>query len=191
VAALTIPTLLQNTNQAELKVAWKRNFASLSSAFLQLANEKGGSIKGLYTADYDGAAQLANDLSTKLSYIKKCTGYTEIQGNCFVSAYTGGDRTLGFVLSNGALIDIVIITQNCDNGTPGDPTNWGGRCGMILTDVNGFKKPNAYGQDTFAASYMLDGRVVPYGSQQDGGGGYLMGVCPSDPGVCAAKYLYE
>jgi len=130
VAALTIPTLLQKTNEAELKVAWKRDFAILSSAFLQLANDKGGTIKGLYTADNPGvgAGQLANDMSNYLSVIKKCTP-ADFQGNCFHNQ--GGFKllngnptiynvysTTALILSNGTMVHIFPITANCDDGTP-------------------------------------------------------------------------
>jgi len=76
---------------------------------------------------------------------------------------------------------------------------WGGRCGVFDIDTNGFKPPNVFGRDIFTVSYMPDGRLAPYGSQQDGGGGYL-GLDPSitcvpgngsGGGGCAAKFLYE
>ena len=213
VAALTIPTLLQKTNDAELKTAWKRDFAILSSAFLQLTNDKGGTIKGLYTEDIPGvgAGQLANDMSNYLGVIKKCTGYNPL-GNCIPSegkllngtswvGSTNVNHNSGLILSNGALVHINVITANCDNGTLGDLNNWGGRCGVFDIDVNGFKKPNTVGKDNFSASFMSDGRIVPYGSQQDGGCAGCVSISTTcvqgstdsaNTGHgCAAKYLYE
>jgi len=62
VAALTIPNLLQNTNQAELKAAWKKTFADVSQAVTLLVNDNGGTLAGAYT----DANAFANALSNKL-----------------------------------------------------------------------------------------------------------------------------
>ena len=67
VAALTIPTLLQKTNDAELKTALKRDYGILAAGKL-IANNNGGSLANV-AFSYD---QLKNLFLPHFNYIKTC-----------------------------------------------------------------------------------------------------------------------
>jgi len=85
VAALTIPTLLQNTNQAELKAAWKKDFADIRQAAMLITNDNGGSYLGLCstTGSLEGSVCYKNLFANKLNYIKSCETTEQTYGNCW------------------------------------------------------------------------------------------------------------
>jgi len=210
VAALTIPTLLQNTNQAELKTALKRDFADLQQATLLIKNDNGGTLVNAFIngiVDQSGTENLKNAFKGKLSYIKDCTGTSYYGGSgtgssqegCWHLAnqrwYLNGtilttDATHpGLVLSNGTLMVFYLNSNTCSAST-GDYTS----CGWIGFDVNGFKKPNTVGKDIFYASLTNDG-LIPQGARSyldpssDCNLSNTMGT--NTGGGCTVKYLYE
>jgi len=211
VAALTIPTLLQNTNLAELKVAWKRDFAEINQATTLMTNENGGALAGVYA---DGNAMI-NAYATHLNYIKKCssgsnapegTGCNHVSGaNGFVYKLSGekagGSDVAGpsLILSNGSLLAYDHISSACDWNAPNVNRNPNrDACGYAVIDVNGFKAPNTFGKDIFSFYILNSGGILPYGIQ----GSYHANVpvshsCdiatyPSTDGQnCSADYLYQ
>ena len=204
VAALTIPTLLQNTNQAELKAALKRDFADLSQATLSIKNDLGGSLVNAFPgANSMGSEALKNAFKAKLSYIKECSGTPEFGGSgtglsaegCWhvTNAWQNlngikriGEDHPGLILNNGTLVNFGIYESNCSLSN-GDFK----ACGDITFDVNGFKPPNTIGKDIFAVSLTGDG-IIPFGAR-----GYFdvndttNGCLSTARGWgCAAKFLY-
>jgi len=210
VAALTISTLLQNTNQAELKTALKRDFADLSQATLQIINDNGGSLVNAFkngTGDLKDSENLKNAFKSKLSYIKECSGIPSFGGSgagakiegCWNDGnwkYLNGTPVVsdpqslpGLVLSNGTLLNFGINKSACTY-----PTGDYYRCGAINFDVNGFKPPNMFGKDIFQVSIITNG-LLPDGAQ-----GYydpssdcnLSNTMGTNLGYgCTALYLYQ
>jgi len=205
VAALTIPTLLQNTNQAELKTALKRDFADLSQATLSIKNDLGGSLVNAFPGEGLGSDALKNAYRGKLNYIKECggTGSWGTSGNgasadgCWHAAdgwqylngtkFSGTMTTPGLILNNGTLMYLYITSSSCST-LVGDYY----RCGEITFDVNGFKKPNTVGKDIFVAVITNDG-ILPMGARGYNDPDTSINGCYSTAyGYgCAAKYLYE
>jgi len=212
VAALTIPTLLQNTNQAELKAAWKKEFADINQATMEIANEKGGSLAGAFA----GGNEMINAYAAHLNYIKICydgTSYLPEGSSCghvggdngFVYKLSGGKAggsSVGgpsIVLNNGSMFGIDYISPNCNWAAPNVNRNPNrDACGYAYIDVNGFKKPNTQGKDIFAFYILNSGGILPYGIQ----GSYHANVpashsCdiinyPNSAGEnCSADYLYQ
>ena len=210
VAALTIPTLLQNTNQAELKTALKRDFADLSQATLSIKNDLGGSFVNAFPGDWTGSESLKNAFKGKLSYIKECRGTTTWGGSgtgasaegcwhganewqALSGAKLAEETPSGLILSNGTLMFFISERSNCTL----DLNPYGGtykRCGFIDIDVNGFKKPNTMGKDIFEFSVTSD-TLIPAGAQ-----GFFVPEITCIEGStditnrghgCTAKYLYE
>ena len=202
VAALTIPTLLQNTNQAEFKTALKRTFADLSQATIMIRNEKGGSLKNAFgNSNLADSENLKNAYRDKLSYIKDCSGDADNGGTstgvsdlgCWHKTnqwqyLNGGNpgirKDAGLILSNGTLIYFDVNSSSCA-GQTGDYY----RCGFIIFDVNGFKKPNTIGKDIFAVN-ITDSELIPIGAR----GFYDSSTDCTSTGYgfgCTAKFLYE
>jgi len=188
IAALTIPTLLQNTNQAELKATWKKEFADLNQATISIVNDAGGTFKGSFSNGVDARDKYLS----KLSYIKSCSG-SRWEGCWHIpnesSGYDGTPNPVNFnipgaILSNGTLITFLGFNPDCT-------TNWGDDfnfCGELVVDVNGFKKPNAYGKDIFAA-FITENLLLPRGAHESFTDCIGVG---SESGIsCSATYLYE
>ena len=205
IAALTIPTLLQNTNQAEFKVALKRDFADLQQATLSIKNDAGGSLVNAFrngTGDAKDSENLKNAYREKLSYIKDCSGTADNGGITNGGASTlgcwhtsnnwkylngstiPGSNTPGLILSNGTLAYFGMYKSDCSR-PDGDYTV----CGYIDFDVNGFKKPNTVGKDIFELA-LTDSGLIPTGAR--GSIDPSTDCTPTGNGFsCTAKYLYE
>jgi len=193
VAALTIPTLLQNTNDAELKVALKRDFADLSQATLLIKNDFGGSLTNAFPGDLLGSESLKNAFKGKYSYIKECHGIASYGGSGTGASAEGcwhvanawrnlnGTKRIdainqpGLILNNGILMNFSLYKSDCSILSGGSYRT----CGDIIFDVNGFKTPNTIGKDIFAVS-ITDQQLIP-----------SVYECPGDGWGCAAKFLYE
>jgi len=154
VAALTIPTLLQNTQQAEIKVAWKKAFGNVKQAYMQAVNDHGTGF-GAYgdTAHPNGVAKM-NAIMSKMNVIKTCNGNTF--GNCWAPGGVSYDNPAYNIPGYGGLFSI----EN-QNGRMGFVTN-DGMCWIIYNDnyaafaidLNGFKPPNKWGHDVL--NFFID-----------------------------------
>ena len=183
VAALTIPTLLQNTNQAELKTAWKKSYADINQAALQIINDDGGSLVNMFNSNDD----IANAFNAKLSTIKTCSSPNS-PGNCFhnTAKWESLDGSLlgpwtlaGAILNNGTLVDYRFDSKECVS-----------YCGFIIVDVNGFKEPNVVGKDIFGI-FLKDNGTKPHGDVEGQTSACLTGSGSGAGWGCSSRYLYE
>jgi len=182
-AVITIPTLLQNIDNKQNKTAWKKTFADLSQASMQILQENSGSFKEVFSDKIDTYASenVKDAFASKLNVIKNCSGPVPLyngNGNgaskdgCWHMGvgsvrYLNGENQLtesddtedspGLVLSNGSLIRFYIEKSDC-SAKIGNVY----KCGVIAVDVNGFKKPNTIGKDIFFA-YITETSIVPLG----------------------------
>jgi len=197
VAALTIPTLLQNTNQAEFKTALKKDYGDLVQAYTELSAENSG-IETVFSS-VNGSANATNAFLTKLSYIKNCGTGMGCLYNTMLKNLDGStsmehlDYTFSVtypnyakaILSNGSMI--MIYNPGCSSIVGNSPLQE--NCGSIYIDVNGAKPPNTGGKDFFVFWITKTG-IYPRGSFGDGyscsiGNDYITSW------GCAYKYLYE
>jgi len=195
VAALTIPTLLQNTNQAELKTALKREYANWTQAYLQLSAENGG-IEAVFSGDGSASADAnaMNAFLTKFSYIKNCgsgmgcwytTAQKALDGSTLYENFDADfNNNYGkAILADGSMIIMKDKVGICNFGTGDGPLNE--TCALFGIDVNGAKPPNTRGKDYFLFWITKTG-IYPFGSFNDGN------ICVgNDSNGCAYKYLYE
>ena len=112
IAAMTVPTLMNNTNAQEFRSALKKAISSLNQAI-----EKEYAMEGLNVGDFDSANALVNDLFGKnLQVIEK-------DGSKFITA-------------DGMIFNVTSFTpSSCDFENENS-------CGTITIDVNGEKGPN-------------------------------------------------
>lgn len=158
VAAITIPTLMKSTNDAELKNKWKKEFSALVQATNSMKNENGGGMTGLFTS---GASSMLSEYSKYLSVNKTCLTDSETE-RCIASRYykgldgtgSGGTDALnipGIMLNDGtSVVFYQSGTQalNCDR-VLGATLPLSQTCGNLYVDVNGLKPPNVLGKDLF------------------------------------------
>lgn len=192
VASIIIPTLLQDSQDAELRTAWKKVFAEISSATARIASDNGGSLLNLCAIDGTQHNCFKNYYLNYLSIVKSCnTGQT--LGYCWHnngewkklsgSTYTGWIDPAGIVLNNGALLYIRYQSPSC---TYADGTVY--MCGDIVIDVNGFKNPNTVGKDIYGV-YIQQNSIKPTGTQGDTNGSNC--ISSGTGWGCGAKYLYQ
>jgi type II secretory pathway pseudopilin PulG len=153
ISSIVIPAVIQDSQNAELKAAWKKTYSDIYQAASRAAQDNAGTLAGLITTDDNSLLYM---LKSYLSMTKEClrgssTGICwhsdntwyylngNLADNSYMS-YTLHSWASGAILSNGALLKFVTTNEAmCSSGL----------CGWILVDVNGFKKPNIIGKDIF------------------------------------------
>lgn len=188
VAAMTIPTLLKNTQDAELKNAWKREYSIVEQATAQLRNDNGGTLTGLF--DTIPSTELRDAYAPYLRYVQSCilsqyavTGVSPCWSidQKYLNGSPWGGYNLknrpGLVLNDGA--SFIFFNDGYNSSTFCTPAHW---CWQIWVDVNGLKPPNVTGRDIFII-YVNPDKNIPDSSNDcvSTGGGY----------GCSAKYLSE
>ena len=134
IAAISVPSLIQKTNSAELKTAYKKAFAVANQALDQALYD--GKIKE-QPAKHDTTGASLDNFNAFKSYfkvVKEC--YNNNNNECWDS--TGElsmqsqpiATTPAFIDNSGVAWSLFSHNEN-----------------IILIDTNGFKKPNWYGKD--------------------------------------------
>lgn len=200
VAAFTIPTLMQKTQDRELKASWKKEYSAFANATNQILSENGGTMASAGITSNDDT--LRDLYGSYMHVIKKCdrTGayQNSIKGTCWHNDYTwkqlnNGDISYGnnddlltgafsgFVLADGSMAKFSTNMNACANGAFG----YDAKCGYIIIDVNGFKKPNVIGRDIFGMT-VFGTKLAPFDTA-------TFGNCDtsSTGWGCAAYYLYQ
>lgn len=173
VAAITIPVLMNNVQDAQLKTAWKKEYSVISQAYSSLVTDNGGNAEGLFNSP----ASLISVLSPYLRIIKTCAS-SAAEGcwspagtlkNSAGTATTGmptnaGDTsfsTAGIVLQDGTY---VLFQQYTGYSCPLSvyTGNLYNTCGYALIDVNGSKPPTQIGKDVYLI-FFTDVKVLPAG----------------------------
>ncbi|MDD3150879.1 MAG: prepilin-type N-terminal cleavage/methylation domain-containing protein [Candidatus Gastranaerophilales bacterium] len=207
IASIVTPMLFGTTSEAELKAAWKKSYSDLSQATMMIIADNGGTLLGAFPGDNAGTEDLKNAYASKLNIIKDCSGTTGY-GGTESGASTGGCWHAGanswyylngtgknnvgepgLIINNGSLMLFYIGSSNCSSSV-GTYT----RCGFIVVDVNGFKKPNTVGKDIFYANITTNA-LIPEGAKgwQDPSTTCIESSTATDNygRGCSAKYLYE
>jgi len=175
IASIVIPGLIADTQNAELKMAWKKTFADFSQAVTRLKIDQGGSLAGLFTS-HD---TFRNAFLPYLNYTKLCNADSLLGSNGCWSAFGSYYQLSGQIhndytsysrlaLNNGILLTFFLINSNCvSNSSQWTDTPNHDSCGSISFDINGFKGPNKIGKDIFAAQITKSGSILPSGIQGD------------------------
>lgn len=166
VAAMTIPILIKNTQDAEFKAALKKDYSILLQAQKQIALNNGGdfsfAIAGCTTAIHNC---LKNAFKSELSIVAECD--TGNMSNCLsspdvkylnnddptgstITAYYAG---AGLVLKDGTTLAFFLDKADCTNTFYTPYTN---NCGWMYVDVNGLKPPNQWGKDFYSFLIFAD-----------------------------------
>lgn len=171
VAAMTIPTLMNKTNELEYKIGLKKGYSVISQAFASLINDNGGTAENLCTSgDY---ACFRDAMGKYINFIKTCdinvTGCWTTNNITYLNNYasTGSvyKGTPTAVLKDGSELGFEYGDSTCSS-------NWYSQvvgftvCGAMVLDVNGNKSPNTVGKDQFQF-WVLKDRILPFGSKGD------------------------
>lgn len=167
VAALTIPSLINNTNQKELITKYKKSFSVLNSATKQIVALNGSidtssaanvvtQYKSVMFAPKD--ALLNDGINFSPSKIYKYYKTTTNAGYDYSAA-----AQPAFVASDGVAYSYGIVDANCNTTIAGVFS----ACGLWYIDVNAAKGPNMWGYDFFQVVLVLrngEYRIIPFGA---------------------------
>ena len=192
VAAMTIPTLINNTNKQEYVSRIKKTYSTFATVTNKIIAEE-GNPKASVGGWASSSENIYNLYKKHLSIAMDCSN----GDGCFGTGYykflnLGNTDAIGLqkntrykvVLADGVSVLFEKIADDCVN-------NYGGtsdRCAVIDVDVNGAKGPNQWGRDLFGFVIKEDG-LVPRGCDDtnwcgsSGTGGYGFG--------CTCKVLRE
>ena len=161
IAAMTIPTLINKTNNQEYISRLKKTYSTLSQATKQIISDE-----GLPRADMGGWATsneaIYNMYKKYLSNAKECNigetcftpiDYKKYNSTASASSSIGDITNQGrLVLADGTMMTFRLYSSSCESKT----------CAQINVDVNGQKGPNMYGKDAFRFNLQENG-LVPAG----------------------------
>jgi len=158
VASLTIPGLITSVQESQYKIAFKKNFANLSNATNQILEDNPN-----ISDDWTNHDKVRDEYGNYFTFIKTCNSYTPMNGICWATDGTkylndtgGGPLSLDqhsiAILNDGTFLNFNLSGGICQGTTPCLAT--------ISIDVNGFKKPNKLGKDTFNV-FITSKRLVP------------------------------
>ena len=192
IAAITIPSLINKTNNQETVSRLKKAYSTLAQATNLIIAEEGPANNWITTID-----NVYNLYKKHLNNAKECSAST----GCFSQLVDGGyyalnnerdtnnwNENTGFrklVLADGVQVmftDIrqpLCVNENLYNMGSSDV------CERIFVDINGEKKPNVYGRDLFVFVIKKNG-LYPAGCDVDG-------LCNKNEfgTACACKVLRE
>ncbi len=191
VCAMTIPTLIANTQHAEYVTALKKFYTNFNQVLSQIANDSGcpGNLEctGLFATGTTHAT-LGDELVKYVKVTKNCRTDTTTDAACWPvntnEVYNGtgtnynynNDSAYKFITADGMSIWMQNYANDCNTPTYSNNPALGymtQTCGTIVVDVNGLKEPNYYGRDTFFF-FITNGKgtlLYPQGGADDKYGG--------------------
>lgn len=200
IAALTIPILLNNSNDTQIITGIKKAYSNLSNTYSLLIAD----YSDMPSAISENSSSFINTLTSKLKVAKYC-GYASAQDtDCFpnkIYKYLNGNNYLNFATNSNYATFLTVdniayavypfsTTCNSDQSS-GDASNpLYNSCALIWVDVNGPNKgPSVFGRDLFNFSYTLTG-VFPTGSYYNSWFGFGAN-CTTSGQNCTAKIINE
>lgn len=174
VAAITIPALMNNIQDAQYKTAYKKAFSVLTQALQQTANDNDLQYRSTWT---DATARDGNFLAImqRFKVAKYCDGTTIFGDKCWDSSGEGyNSHNFPAYTTSACFVDNSGMSW-CNEGEGS----------AILVDTNGFKKPNQFGKDRFSFFTMTATNNNIYTP------GIPLRVVPFDdnnPGICSSGH---
>lgn len=195
VAAMTMPTLMQNHQKSVYVNQLKKTFSVVSQGLesvMQQDNAVSFKETNLYSLLSKGASigDVAAEVQKYFKVTKSCLGDCGLE----CQAFNGGDCSGPYVWTYGdAHIYTFFLSDGAVVGFYTESSHDGGVMDIVV-DVNGTKVPNKYGRDIFRFALDEENKVVPW---DDMGSGecYLTGSdgdpCGSsgDLGWCCAQRI--
>lgn len=179
VAAITIPTVVNNYQEKQTVVKLKKIYSVLSQAYLYSVADGDPITNYSKNNDSELSKLLFERFKPYLKISKEC-GYGYMNTNCMPQQYKAFDESAEYTvfgeestkylinLADGA--SIAFYGYNSDNFLPDQssvyyPPN-SKLYGTIYYDINGNSEPNTFGRDLFQFALITEG-IVPYGKGED------------------------
>lgn len=175
VAAITIPSLMENVRNKDLQAQLKKTYSEWNQVSMQFMNENEQSIPDYVAEEYSQNHNAKNFSNELLKYIKGGkysdwnwntkddngnVGSTDAQpyktynlkGGVSLMKCDAGN------IYNGMNIDISGKIFSFD-----DPPKEGFNGPRLCVDLNGSRRPNKFGIDIFSFIFTTDGHIIPEG----------------------------
>ena len=205
VAAMTMPTLINNINKKHWITGYKKAFSELSQIHQLLNSETGGSYMAECN-DFDDVC-LKNLFAEKMKVVEYCK--ETVPNKCQESSTYLNGRTRGInqttevndpwptiVTASGYSVKFRFHGNDCSEFIEGYskklPT-----CGWMQIDVNGLKRPNVVGKDIYFLNICKNKLFPRYSNELNGQFvselyETLKEDCENGEGVgCSTIYLYK
>ena len=159
VAAITMPTLINNYREKATVNKVKKFYSMISQAYLLSVKDNGHADSW----DISSSTQLASYFKPYLKIQKDCNttsgclGYTEPVKKLNNTDFDNYDISSSFykmILMDNSVLLIRRLDENC-NSSAGSYVNI--VCGEIFYDINGSKTPNILGKDVFVFLLLSEG----------------------------------
>ena len=166
VAAMTIPTVVNNTKKQEYVSKLKKTYSTLAQATNKIIAEEGmpkGSVGGWASS----SENIYNEYIKRLSNTKSCDNRAD---GCFTQKIYNlnnlgyrvwedfGNSYYKFILSDGTQVMLWLDSLECtDNDNETTDV-----CATFMVDINGEKSPNVLGRDVFRFN-LTENAFVPAG----------------------------
>lgn len=198
VAAMTIPTLMNNTKNKQTIVATKKAYSELLQAKKLIEVEEGGVEGWIPDVGTAGDIALASLFAAKMNVIKNCTqtgiidcvgtSYKYLNGATFPYVDNTTKQTL--ILNDGSSLIFGTFGSGGSSAYGAVGSELATAYGDVYVDINGPKKPNVIGEDVFSF-FITKNTLIPYGSQQVSSIGFDVATCRKDASGhgCAAWVL--
>lgn len=188
VAAMTIPTLINNAKEKETVTKLKKMNTILNQAFNMAVNEYGTPDLWDFTASSIVGSDpdlIAQDLQGRDNVMKKFEPFLKKTYTCYYTDNTcsnnpkyirerysldgtsfGSWTSPRFILADGSSIDIFYMSSPTCSVNSGSTPQLKNICGEIFVDLNGIKPPNITGKDVFWFRISKYG-IIPGGLEGD------------------------
>ena len=165
VASLTLPAIIQKQNEKATVTALKKFYSSISQAYLFAKNEYGSVNEWYSYSEESTQSERSKIAAERLSKYMKNTRVCYEADGCFPDmVYNRIDgQTAGhlqntdysrLITSDG--MNVLIDVEKREK--------YDFLYTVIIVDINGYKKPNTIGRDTFSFILLKD-KIIPTGAE--------------------------
>jgi len=155
VAAMTIPTLMNQTGQAEFKTGLKKVISTLNQAITMNVALNSTDFGNLGSGAISSSNSIANMFYSRMNVIRTGLATTDVGVGNATNPFAGASNYT-FYLNDGMAISFDTSKGGCTTAAP---------CKMVV-DVNGTKNPNKLSTAINSSSTMSDEFVLKLYGQQ-------------------------
>lgn len=191
VAAMTMPSLIQNYQEKATVTKLKKCYSLVSQAYVSILNDEGGSD----TLQAGDDLEMMEKFGKYLKYQKTCgrnkgcfpnVTYKSVTGNGYSKWEDDTTDRSRAILTDGTLI---MFNKSAMRGGEGNYLY-----AQIYVDINGFKGPNQLGRDFFYF-YINPEKIVPAGAkaleEKNEGQKFTKNCIQQNGYACAAWVIYN
>ncbi len=190
VAALTIPSLTNSTNNKDIVAKVRKTHANLDDAFGRMIAQH-GELEDWSTTNIVSNT-LGSRLAANMKLSKECKGAATCSGTA--NTLTDGGAASGTpgysaILADGTAIGVNIFDANCAKAVGTTPA-LAKTCGSVVIDVDSYNGKNTQGIDEFNFWITTTG-IYPAGTESDNKSNFASHCKAAGGAGCTAWVIYN